>query len=191
MRLLLILLLCEITIAVSAQGTASLYDEDKFQALTQDKRAHRVGDALTVLVFENSSASTSAKTDTEKSAGVKLGVVTHTRDYSGSLALSDDFNGGGKVQRSGKLAAQITVSVTRVMPNGDLEVSGRQLIEVNDEKQEILLRGQVRPRDISELNTVVSSRLANASISYLGEGLLAEKQKPGIITRLLSWLGLL
>jgi flagellar L-ring protein precursor FlgH len=105
--------------------------------------------------------------------------------------LSDDFNGKGTIQRSGKLAAQITVTVQSVEPNGDLVVAGRQLIEVNDEKQHIVLSGKVRPVDIGENNTVVSTRLADANISYVGDGILAEKQQPGIISRILHWLRLL
>ena len=78
--------------------------------------------------------------------------------------------------------------VRSVEDNGDLIVSGEQLIKVNDEKQEIVLSGRVRPIDISENNTVVSSRLADARISYVGDGVLGEKQRPGILTRILSWL---
>ena len=70
-------------------------------------------------------------------------------------------------------------------------VSGVQLLRVNDERQEIVLSGRVRQNDISENNTIVSSRLADARISYVGDGALGEKQKPGIISRVLSWLGLL
>jgi flagellar L-ring protein FlgH len=176
-----------------AWGGGSLYQEASFRPLTSDHRALRVGDSLTVLVFENSSASTSAGTDTERNVDIGLGVtVTRpTREATGSLVFNNDFSGAGKLQRSGKLAAQITVTVQSVDPNGDLHVAGRQLIAVNEDKQEIVLAGRVRPQDISENNTVVSSRLADATISYVGEGLLAEKQKPGLATRLLGWLGLI
>ena len=78
-----------------------------------------------------------------------------------------------------------------VESNGDLLVSGEQLLRVNDERQEIVLSGRVRQSDIGENNTIVSSRLADARISYVGDGALGEKQKPGIISRVLSWLGLL
>ncbi len=64
------------------------------------------------------------------------------------------------------------------------------MILVNEEKQEIALSGRVRPYDILANNTVLSSRLADATISYVGEGLLAEQQRPGILSRLLRWLGL-
>jgi len=188
-------LLCLLSIGYGVQvsGGESLYDEREFHALTHDRRAFRLGDSLTVLVFESSSASANANTETAKNGSVGVGVESSKPEWVGNakLKLSEDLTGRGKISRSGKLAAQITVTVQSITPNGDLQVAGKQLIHVNDEKQEITLKGRVRPQDISEANTVVSSRLADASISYLGEGVLAEKQKPGIITRFLSWLGLL
>lgn len=178
---------------LTAARATSLYDGARFQSLTQDRRALRMGDSLTVLVLENSSASSNANTELDKQGGAGLGLSAHDPKLGGrfDIDLNEEHKGGGKITRSGRLAAQITVTVMGVEPNGDLFVSGRQVIHVNDEKQEIVLKGRVRPRDIAENNTVLSSRLADASISYLGEGILAEKQKPGILTRLLSWLGLL
>ena len=70
-------------------------------------------------------------------------------------------------------------------------VSGRQQILVNGEKQLIELSGRVRPIDVTEANTVLSSRIADANITYIGDGILAEKQKQGILTHILGWLGLL
>jgi flagellar L-ring protein precursor FlgH len=172
-------------------GGQSLYREDSFRSLTADHRAYRLGDALTVLVFENSSATTSADTSLDKQGSVGATLSTTNSDKKANLTLNEDFAGKGRIQRSGKLLAQLTVNVTAVAPNGDLIVAGSQLIEVNDERQHILLQGRVRPLDISETNTVPSSRLADARISYVGDGVLAEKQHPGFLTRVLSWLGIL
>ncbi len=173
----------------------SLYREESFRPLTADHRAYRVGDALTVLVFENSSASSSADTTTEKQGGIGASIETvglgKKPTVSAKANLNDSFEGKGSIQRSGKLLAQLTVSVKAVAPNGDLLVAGTQLIEVNDEKQNIVLEGRVRPVDVSESNTVLSSRLADAKISYLGDGILGEKQRPGFLTRVLTWLGIL
>lgn len=175
-------------------GADSLYQESTFRSLTADHRAYRVGDALTVLVLENASASSSADTTTNKTGG--FGVTVHgvngatpIRTYG--VDLNEESSGTGKIQRSGKLLAQLTVTVKAIAPNGDLIVAGRQLVEVNDEKQNIVLEGRVRPVDVSESNTVVSTRLADAKISYVGDGILGEKQHPGILTRILSWLGIL
>ena len=173
-------------------AAVSLYEETSYRALTSDRRAQKAGDLLTVLVFENSSATATADTTGDKTGGFGFGLESNfTSDKTAKLTLSEDFNGRGRSQRSGRLAAQLTVTVLSVETNGDLLVSGVQLLRVNDERQEIVLSGRVRQNDISENNTIVSSRLANARISYVGDGALGEKQKPGIISRVLSWLGLL
>lgn len=172
---------------------ASLYQgEVSYRPLTSDKRAYRVGDMLTVLVMENSSATANANTSAEKSGGLLFGWRGSNRSENGSLQLGDTFGGKGQIQRSGKLLAQLTVTVREVDPvTGLLQVSGEQQIFVNDEKQEIKLHGKVRPIDVMDNNTVLSTRLADASISYVGDGILSEKQHAGLITRLLTWLGLL
>jgi flagellar L-ring protein precursor FlgH len=146
-----------------------------------------------VLIVENASASASANTTTEKRGAVGVGIVAApiipNRTINGEI--SDDFTGKGSINRSGRLLAQLSVTVKALAPNGDLIVAGQQLIEVNNEKQNIVLEGRVRPGDVSESNTVLSSRIADAKITYVGDGILGEKQRPGILTRLLSWLGIL
>jgi flagellar L-ring protein FlgH len=177
---------------LSAQAAGeSLYKEESFRPLTADYRASRTGDVLTVLVFENASATASADTTTKKEGALGLTAQTYILNKKLGVDVNEDFTGKGTVQRSGKLLAQLTVTVKALAPNGDLLVAGTQLIEVNNEKQQIVLEGRVRPGDISETNTVASSRLADAKISYVGDGILGEKQRPGILTRILSWLGIL
>ena len=186
--------LASLLLLVSAvAGAESLYREASFRSLTADHRAYRIGDVLTVLVVENASATASANTTTEKrgDAGIAIATYNSNNNKSANIALNDDFTGKGSINRSGRLLAQLTVTVRALAPNGDMIVGGQQLIEVNDEKQNIVLEGRVRPIDVSESNTVLSSRIADAKITYVGDGILAEKQKPGILTRILSWLGLL
>ena len=169
----------------------SLYHEGDYRALVSDLRALRVGDNLTVIVTEFASVTTNARTATDKD-GTVSGTVKGTNDtHTGSVNLNENFNGGGQIQRSGKLTAQLTVVVQAVEANGDLRVKGQQDISVNDEVQTLSIEGRVRPQDISANNTVLSTRLSDAKIRYTGDGLLAEKQHPGVLTRFLSWLGLL
>jgi len=113
---------------LSAWGTCSaesLYKEDTFHSLVGDQRAHRVGDSLTILVYENSTASASADTNGQKNGGIGLAIKTpNNADKSASINLNEDFGGQGKVQRSGKLTAQLTVTVQEVAQNGDLLIAG-------------------------------------------------------------------
>jgi flagellar L-ring protein precursor FlgH len=174
--------------------SADLYQEGQYRSLVGDVKAYRVGDSLTVLVMETSSAASTAdtsarrKTDAGVDGVVDVGPRRRTGEISGHI--NNDFSGAAKTQRTGRLLAQLTVTVVAVEPNGDLRVSGEQLLEVNNELQKIRLEGKVRTQDIGENNAVVSNRIADAKIHYVGDGVLADGQRPGLITRVLTWLGL-
>lgn len=169
----------------------SMYDPAKFQSLTADHKAYRVGDALTVLIQESASASSSV--DTRAARSTDVGVRGQTlgqqpRGMSGGLTSGSE--GGGEVVRSGRVTAQITVTVTEVTPSGELLVSGNQTVDVNGEAQIIAVSGRVRPKDISDANAVLSSRLADPQISYTGQGYIADKSQPSIWARIINWMGL-
>ncbi len=168
----------------------SLYDEKTYRALVADSKAYRVGDALTVQVLENSAATANADTGTRRKNDIsaELGRA-HVPAIGVGIGLGGEFDGGGRTVRSGKLLAQLTVSVKEVLPNGDLQIAGEQLLLINDEQQRINVEGRVRPQDISENNVVLSSRLADAKITYVGEGELAERQKPAWWRKLFDAVG--
>jgi len=170
----------------AAAGT--LFDETSYRSLVGDHRAFNVGESLTVLIYEQASAASSADTDTNKDFDVAGRVRGNYSDHGGSLELSNNFSGGGTVSRSGNLVASISVTVTEVLPNGEMKVSGGQWIQLNEEQQRIEVSGRVRPEDISVNNTVSSTRLADGHIDYIGDGLLGSRQKPGILTRVFNWL---
>jgi flagellar L-ring protein precursor FlgH len=187
------LLLTALTALVTTAHAANLFPVDaNWRGLTADRRAYRVGDVLTVQILESSSAQSNANTTTEKNGGLKFSWQSTTSQRDAALSLGDTFNGRGQIQRSGRLLAQITVTVREVDPqSGMLRVAGEQQILVNEERQDIRLEGSVRPVDIGENNIVPSTRLANARISYIGDGILGEKQKPGLLSRILSLFGIL
>jgi flagellar L-ring protein precursor FlgH len=156
-----------IAVLTSAGTTVadSIFNSDGFHAFATDHRAFRPGDSLTVIVTEIASAT--------------------------STGLGNNFQGGGKTERTGKLLAKITVTVQSIDELGSLNIKGAQTIDVNNERQSIMMTGRVRPQDIESDNTVVSSRITDAHIEYIGDGVLNEQQRPGILTRLLSWLRIL
>jgi flagellar L-ring protein precursor FlgH len=78
--------------------------------------------------------------------------------------------------------------VKAILAGGDMFVQGQQLIEFNDETQFINIEGTVRPEDISPDNTVLSTRIADAKITYKGDGLLGKQQKPGFFSKLMGWI---
>lgn len=176
-------------LAAAPLHAENLYDADSYRSLVSDKRAHLPGDALTILIYENSSASTSADTNLTRNnaVGIQAGVDQH--NHALNISNNNSFDGGGTVQRAGKLLAQMTVTVTKVTENGDLLVTGEQVLEINSDQQHIKVEGRVRPLDISDTNTVLSYRLADARISYLGDGDLSARQRPGFWSRLFTWAG--
>ena len=183
-------LIASLVFAACASAT-SLYNESTYRALTADNKAFRVGDVLTVQVFENSSASATTDTDTRRknNLNAELGHVAG-RVAQTSASVSGDFDGGGRTERSNRVLITLSVTVREVLPNGDLRVGGEQLLMVNSEQQRVTLEGRVRPQDVSDGNVVLSTRLADARITYLGEGEVSQRQQRAWWRKLLDWAGL-
>ena len=174
----------------------SLYREDTFQSLTADRKARKVGDLITVVIYEDASASSSADTSTGRDAdvGVTLQLpLPHTSPFHGthtaSAGTNNSFSGTGQTERSGRVVAQLTVPVVGLAPNGDLLIAGTQQLEINNEKQSIHVEGRVRTLDVTEANTVLSTRVAQARLSIVGDGTVTDQQKPGWWHRLLTLFG--
>lgn len=177
--------------AVVTATAGSLYSETSYRPLIADQKARAVGDVLTIQIIEAASASANVDTGMHRSNSVDASAG-NTRGTTTRLGLNADsqFDGGGRSQRAGKLLAVVSVSVKEIKPNGDLMVAGEQLLEINDEKQKIGLQGRVRPADISDGNIVVSTRVAEAKITYVGDGEMSERQRPSWWSRLLRAVGL-
>lgn len=161
------------------------------RSLFADRKAHRAGDMLTVVVTEAASASASARTSADKQESV-FGRINQPDEspWNIDLAFGNDFEGGGQIQRTGRLLAKLAVVVHGVDAHGNLSIVGEQEIRVNNEEQRIALSGVVRPEDIGSDNTIASWRIANARIDFKGEGVLARKQSPGLMTKLFDLFGL-
>jgi len=190
-------LLCTLPGPAAALDEAqTLFDEQTYRSLVAEHKALRVGDVLTVVVQENSSASATADLRGQRgfsvSADLQLTGIPRRGNgpHAATAATSSDSDGSGRTQRSGRLLAQLSVRVVDLTPSGDLLVSGQQSLKINGEEQLITLSGLVRPRDVSESNTVVSSRIAEARIQFDGEGFVTDQSKPGWIARLFNFLGL-
>lgn len=183
----LALVLCA-SLPVAAE---SLYQEGSFRPLTADNKAFRVGDSLTVQVFENSSASTSADTGTRRNNDISGSVTQTGNRVVGQLGIgvAGSFDGGGRTQRANKLLATLTVTVQEVLTSGELRVAGEQLLTVNEELQKVNLEGRVRPQDISDGNVVLSTRMADARITYVGEGDVTDRSRRSGWRKVFDWLG--
>jgi flagellar L-ring protein precursor FlgH len=189
MRILLASLLLAAAAHPACLHAATLYKPVSFQALTADLRARHVGDLITVMVYENASASSTADTSAGRDAAVGFDIHGPGKSFGGGVKASNQIDGRGRTQREGKVLAQITVTVKAIGENGDLLIAGEQLLEINNEKQQISVEGRIRPQDVSDVNVVLSTRIANARIRYSGQGDLADKQRPAWWQRLLTLFG--
>lgn len=190
-RRMALLVLTLASIQAHVVNAESLYQEHNFRSLTGDNKAFRVGDMLTIQVFENSSATSSADTGTRRRNGIAADLSHRSGNVAQvGLSVSGDFDGGGRTQRTNRVLATLTVSVKEVLPNGELWVGGEQMLTVNQELQKVTLQGRVRPVDISDGNIVLSTRLADAKISYVGDGDIAERNRKPWWRNLLDAMGL-
>ena len=162
-----------------------------WSSLASDRSAQTVGDSLTVLVLETSSATNTTQRGSKKRTRIAGEISAgSTLNESAQLDLGGTFDGSGQSGRAGRMVAQITVVVDGVLPNGDLHVAGEQVLNIDGERTRIRLKGRVRRADISKDNTILSSRLAEVVIDYDGKGFVSRGSKPGIITRIFDWLRL-
>jgi len=173
-----------------ADGT--IYRAGYELALFEDKKARKVGDLITVVLQETTSASKKASTTTSKTSEVDLPAPTIfgrgvTRNgvpiLENNFSTSRDFNGEGDSSQSNTLYGTITVTVAEVYPNGNLGIKGEKLMTLNQGVEHIQLSGIVRAQDIAPDNTIKSSQIANARIIYGGDGVIAESNTKGWLQR--------
>lgn len=180
-------------VPVPAQdNNGAIFQPVNGMALFEDVRAHRVGDILTVQLVEKTAASKQAATSTKKEQDIELGVDSlFGRDvmYNGanplnaSVSASRDFSGDGASSQSNTLTGNITVTIAEVLPNGNMIVRGEKVLTINQGDEFIRISGIVRPVDVTPDNTVLSTKIANAEITYGGRGTLADSNKKGWLAR--------
>ena len=169
-------------------------DESQSSSLFRDFRAFQPMDIITIIINENSEGKKKADTDTKTDTSVLAGIarffgIETSKWESNNLGLDPtklidastqtSFKGEGETNRSGKMTGQISARIVEVLPNGLLKVEGRKSLTLNEEEEVIVIKGLVRPNDVSALNQVQSNRIANLEISFYGKGVLGNEQSPG------------
>lgn len=176
---------------VPQRTEGSLYQDAYGVSLFNDRKAHFVGDVITVTLSERTVSRKSSGVNTSKNSGLEfnagplLGVNPTIKDneLTTSMEQSRTFDGNADADQSNSLQGNITVTVAEILPNGNMVVRGEKWITLNRGDEFIRISGIVRPEDIAPDNTIVSTRLANAKISYSGTGELAATQKMGWLSR--------
>jgi len=170
----------------------SIYRSGTEVRLFEDLKAGRVGDILTVRLVEKTSASKNSQTQTAKTTTATLAnpevfgrPVTNNGVplLSGSIDGQTSFDGQGASSQSNSLSGDITVTVIERLPNGNLVIQGEKWLTINQGREFIRVLGTIRPNDIETDNSVSSTRIANAQISYSAKGALADANRMGILAR--------
>ena len=187
------------------QNMGAIYQPSFESSYFTDRKAFRVGDIITINLNERMQASKNASSTIQKDSDLNVGVpnilgmaISPKNPLSGisalgmtekNLSLEASANakrstkGSGQAGQSNSLAGSITVTVADVLPNGVLVVRGEKWLTLNTGDELIRISGLVRPDDISTDNTVSSTRIADARITYSGTGTFANASQPGWLSR--------
>ncbi|EOW0945200.1 flagellar basal body L-ring protein FlgH [Pseudomonas aeruginosa] len=181
----------------AAQNNGAIYQAGFEQNLYDDRKAFRVGDIITITLNEKTLASKKANSDIQKDSKTKMGLTslfgsgmtTNNPIGGGDLSLSAEYGGSrdakgdSQAGQSNSLTGSITVTVAEVLPNGILSVRGEKWMTLNTGNELVRIAGLVRADDIATDNTVSSTRVADARITYSGTGAFADASQPGWLDR--------
>jgi flagellar L-ring protein precursor FlgH len=163
-----------------------------YSELTSGQRAARVGDVLTIQLVERTQATKSNSASTDRSANIGI-MPPSTGPFSKLFSSSDvtasgqqGFKGKGDAAQSNALTGQITVTVAKVLSNGTMLVRGQKQVALNRGDEYIQISGIVRPSDVTPDNSVLSTRVADARITYTGRGEIARASRAGWLSRFFS-----
>jgi len=179
-----------VTLATTVLATTPLVDLENGRSLVSNIKAHRVGDVVTIIIVENSSANAISETENKErneiSGGPGLGFLDFIGDWG--LETQSNHRGEGETLRRGNLRAEISARIVEVLHNGDYRLLGTRMVDINGERQLIEVSGICRARDIGPDNSILSTYISDARIGYTGSGHVNDTSQPGIITKIVNWL---
>lgn len=187
----------------AAQNNGAIFQPGFGMDLYNDRKAFRVGDIITITLNEKTQASKNANSAVGKDSTANIGL---TSLFGGSVSVdnpdvglnpingsnlslgaeysaSRDTKGDSKAGQSNSLTGSITVTVSEVLPNGILAVRGEKWLTLNTGDELVRISGMIRSDDIATDNTVASTRVADARITYSGTGAFADASQPGWLDR--------
>jgi flagellar L-ring protein precursor FlgH len=164
---------------------------DGYAALHEGNRARRVGDPLTIVLVERTSASKSAGTKLDSGGGFSItppttGALNVFNKTDASISGNRNFSGSGAADQANALSGEVTVTVAAVYPNGTMLVQGQKRVTLNRGDEYVQIKGIVRIADIDANNRVPSTRVGDARISYTGKGDVARAARQGWLGRFFS-----
>lgn len=177
---------------VAPPSNGAIYQVGRDVDLFENPIARHVGDVVTIVLNEATNAQKSATTKTQKTTNNTLPgmslfgspVTIHGASVlSGTVNDASKFDGEGNSAQSNSLTGYITTTVARVLPNGNLYIKGEKKIWINQGQENVVLSGVIRPVDLAPDNTISSSRVANARITYGGKGAINDANAAGWLSR--------
>ena len=189
LKLLILALGCSTSLSALA-GSKSIIDVDRYQSFSSDRRAHVVGEPITILVVESTLAESAAGTGVKDSVSIRGTASDTTNTVGGQLGIAGEADGSGQTMRRGRVNTSIGALITGINDQGFISIEGSQQLLINGELQTILISGLIRPQDIMSNNTVLSNRIANADIKIEGDGDVSDANRSSLIFKVFQWLGI-
>jgi len=179
------------------RGNGSIYQAGFERSWFENVRARRIGDILLVNLVEDTEASHTNEGSVDKKNSIAIAEPTlfgrgisfnnpfGSGAYNFAQGLQSDtaFEGDGENTQNNEFSGSISVTVTDVLANGYLKVRGEKRIGMTGGNEYIRVAGIVRPEDIDINNTVESTRIADATLVYVGDGQVADASKMGWLAR--------
>ena len=174
----------------------SLWTPSEVGDLSSDYKARKLNDTVVILVSVQTTAAQSGDVNSQRAFQTSSGITGLAGDINtkGLNPLFDansstTLKGSGATDSSTTFQTSMTAQVIGVLPSGNLIVEAQRKIFMNNQHEDVTVRGVVRPRDIGANNTVPSAALSNLEIEMKGKGIIADSTRPpNRITRALLWL---
>lgn len=177
--------------------TGSLWTPDaQLNDVSTDYKARRLNDTLVILVSVATTAAQSGDVNSARAFQTNSAITGLAGDVN-TKGLNPLFNansatslkGSGATDSSTTFQTSLTAQVVAVLPSGNLVVEAQRKIFMNNQHEDVTVRGVVRPNDIGPNNTVPSAALSNLEIEMKGKGIISDSTRsPNFITRALLWL---
>jgi flagellar L-ring protein precursor FlgH len=193
----LFVLAASLALVPATAPSQSLWRDDVSKPMFADKRGTCVGDILTIVVQENTTANKNNETKTERQSSLSAAVSSflYPQSAGGFLAHSGQMparaynsdhkhDGSGAINNSESIVAHVAVRVVDVLPNRNLVIEGKRETSFAGERQTIVLRGVVRSDDVASDNTVLSYNIADATIQIIGKGSVSDSTSKGWFNRI-------
>lgn len=174
----------------------SLWVASDVSDLSSDYKARKLNDTVVILVSVHTTATQSGDVNSQRAfqtasaiTGLPGGLKTKGLNPLFDANSSTTLKGSGATNSSTMFQTSMTAQVIAVLPSGNLVIEAQRRIFMNNQHEDVTIRGVVRPNDISTNNTVPSAALSSLEIEMKGKGIIADSTRPpNRITHALLWL---